>query len=218
MDTVGEHLQAAVARLAALQPEQYVTDPEPSGHVDLGQWAEGQWRRAIPSRFQGATLAQVRAKHGDTHADAMEMWLACTTARPNVILFGPVGVGKSHAAVAMLRPLHDLGHTIAYWPVTTLLEATSPGGADPAAALASAIDAEVLVLDDLGVERDTEWVQERVYEVVNQRWLDEVPTIVTTNAPDGEALCRLVGERVYSRLQDGAVGLRLTGPDHRRTP
>lgn len=205
-------------RLEQLTASRHATDLEPVGRVlDTAKWREAQWRRAIPARFHAATLEQVRQVHGDDPAESLTMWVECTGARPNVLLFGPVGVGKSHAAVAALRGVYDREHTVAYWPVTTLLEATSPGGADPAGALASATQADVLVLDDLGVERDTEWVQERVYEVVNQRWLEEVPTIVTTNLPDAAALCEAVGERVYSRLQDGAVGIRLTGGDRRRT-
>lgn len=216
---LGEMLQERVRHLADLTASRHATDPEPSGHVrDLGQWADAQWRRAIPRKFHAATLDQVRGLHGDEHADALAMWVDVKVNRPNVLLFGPVGVGKSHAAVAAVRPLHERGSTVAFWPVTTLLEATSPGGVDPAGALASAIDADVLILDDLGMERGTEWVAERVYEVVNQRWLDEVPTIVTTNVAGPEALADAIGERVYSRLQDGAVGLRLTGVDKRRAP
>lgn len=204
-------------RLAELTASRHATDPEPAGRVlDVDRWAEAQWRRAIPRRFHDANLDGVRTLHGGDAADALAMWVDLTDLRPNVLLFGPVGVGKSYAAVAALRPVHDRGHTVAFWPVTTLLEATSPGGSDPAGAMASATQADVLVLDDLGVERDTEWVAERIYEVVNQRWLDEVPTIVTANLPNAEALCAAVGERVYSRLQDGAVGLRLSGRDRRR--
>jgi DNA replication protein DnaC len=145
------------------------------------------------------------------------MWVDLKAGRPNVLLFGPVGTGKSYTAVAALRPLYDTGLRVAFWPVTTFLEATSPAGLDPAGAMESATQADVLVLDDLGTERDTEWVAERVYEVVNSRWLAEVPTIVTTNATDGPALAEAIGPRVYSRLQDGAIGHRLGGPDRRRS-
>lgn len=210
--------QERIRHLAEHAASRHATDPEPVGRVrDLDGWREGQWRRAVPKKFHAARLDHVRDLHGQEIADDLAMWVDCTVDRPNLILFGPVGVGKTYAAVAALRPLHDRGSTVAVWPVTTLLEATSPGGVDPAGALASAIDADVLLLDDLGMERGTEWAAERIYEVVNRRWLDSVPTIVTTNVPGPDAMVDAVGERVWSRLQDGAVALRLGGSDRRRT-
>lgn len=209
--------QRRIEHLAEHAASRHSTDPEPAGRVrDLDGWREAQWRRAIPARFHDARLAQVRDTHGAKVADDLEMWVDCKADRPNLLLFGPVGVGKTYAAVAALRPLYDRGETVAMWPVTTLLEATSPGGIDPAGALASAINADVLLLDDLGMERGTEWAAERVYEVINQRWLDRVPTIVTTNLPGPDAMIDAVGERVWSRLQDGAIALRLAGDDRRR--
>lgn len=205
-------LQKRVADLAA-RPSRHATDPEPAGHVpDVDRWRDGQWRRAVPPRFRAASLDRVEP----AAAEALRMWLDCTTERPNLLLFGPVGTGKTYAATAALRPLHDRGMTIAFWPVTSLLEATSPGAPHTSETMAAAIAAEVLLLDDLGMERGTEWAAERVYEVVNQRWLDQVPTVVTTNVAGPDEMAATLGERLWSRLQDGAVALRLTGQDRRR--
>lgn len=210
-------LDDRIRHLQELSASRHATDPEPVGPVrDVELWRQAQWRRAIPRRFHAADLADVTGRHGGEAGDTLGSWLRRVDERPNLLLFGPVGVGKTHAAVATVRVLHERGATVAFWPVTSLLEATSPGGQDPAGAMASAVEAEVLILDDLGAERDTEWAAERVYEVVNRRWLDAVPTVVTSNAPGPDGLQEAVGERVWSRLQHEAVALRLTGADHRR--
>lgn len=108
------------------------------------------------------------------------------------------------------------------WPVelegdrtdVELLDLLRPGG--PEGALYDLADLELLILDDLGSERPTEWTAERLYALVNRRWLEERPTIVTSNLASGE-LQQAVGPRVYSRLVgNGSVGIGLSGPDRRR--
>lgn len=212
----GKTVEERIAALAAL-PTRHATDPEPSGRIrDVDAWSEAQWRRAVPARFHGARLEQVAALHGAEVADPLGLWVDLKCDRPNVLVFGPVGTGKTFTAIATVRPLHERGHTIAVWPVTSFLEATSPGSSRSEEAMASAIDSDVLVFDDLGMERGTEWVAERVYEVVNRRWLDGLPSIVTTNV-DAEEMPAAVGERVWSRLVDGSpVALHLGGDDLRR--
>lgn len=222
LERLGEGLPQSIAErlaLLAAAPSRHATDPEPSGRIrDVDAWREAQWRRAIPARFHDARLDAVRALHGDEVADTLGVWVDVKVERPNVLLFGPVGTGKTFAGVAALRPVHEHGHTVAVWPVTSFLEATAPGSSRQEEAMASAIDSDVLLFDDLGMERGTEWVAERVYEVVNRRWLDNLPTIVTSNVP-ADGMAEAVGERVWSRLVDGpAVALNLGGRDLRRTP
>lgn len=167
------------------------------------------WQQCIPSRFQWATVddftGQVR--------DDLTAWGDDPAGR-NVMLLGPVGTGKSHAAVAAARLRFDRGAEVRFMPVVELLDMLRPGG--PEDALYRLADLELLVLDDLGSERPTEWTSERLYALVNRRWLEERPTICTSNLPPVE-LEAAVGPRVFSRLVgNGAVNLGLSGPDRRR--
>jgi DNA replication protein DnaC len=75
---------------------------------------------------------------------------------------------------------------------------------------------ELLLIDDLGTERANEWTGERLYAVVNRRWLADLPTIATSNL-EPEQLEEALGERTYSRLVGGALVLRIAGQDRRRT-
>lgn len=165
------------------------------------------WERSIPSRFRYATLADV----DEPQSGSLRDW--ATELPGNLVLLGPVGVGKTHAAVATLRLCHDLGYSIMFAPIVEALDMLRPGGGDDVAARLATV--RVLLLDDLGAERPTDWTAERLYSVINRRWLDEKVTIVTSNLPPDE-LEPTLDPRLYSRLVDGATATRLTGPDRRR--
>ena len=83
----------------------------------------------------------------------------------------------------------------------------------------------LLVLDDLGFDRPIDWtLKERLYIVVNQRWLDQLPTVATSNlvveraqGPRAQGpLVDFIGARTYSRLVHEAVVIQMAGRDLRR--
>jgi DNA replication protein DnaC len=143
------------------------------------------------------------------------------------VLLGDVGTGKSHAAVAAVRPAFERGLEVRFLPVVELLDLLRPGG--PEGVLYDLADVDRLVLDDIGMERATDWTMERMYALVNRRWLEGRPTIATSNLPgsrrtapagyDGVTLDGALGERTFSRLVgSSSVVVKLTGPDRRRNP
>ncbi len=95
-------------------------------------------------------------------------------------------------------------------------------------------DAEVLVIDELGAAKMSEWVAETVALILNTRYNDKRTTILTTNYPDlpagesspgarslpgavrEETLGDRIGERMRSRLQEMCVHVEMRGPDYRR--
>ena len=86
------------------------------------------------------------------------------------------------------------------------------------------MDAELLVLDDLGAEKPSEWVEETMNLIVNTRYNERRPTIFTTNyedvPDDGEidALKARVGFRLHSRLHEMCEFLEYDGGDFRMLP
>lgn len=171
------------------------------------------WHERIPPRFADVEMPNAGDVAGQL--DSIMSW--CTqgsdTSSDNVVILGPVGVGKTYLAVAMAWERHRLGEYVRFWPVVELLDALRPGGDEDAAATAR--DAKVLVLDDLGAERPTDWTAERLYALINRRWLNELPTIVTSNLEPNQ-LRTAIGERLYSRLAHEALAIRLSGVDRRR--
>lgn len=99
--------------------------------------------------------------------------------------------------------------------VVDLLDLLRPSADPSPASLRALRDPHLLLLDDLGAERPTDWTAERIYALIHHRWEHDRPTVVTTNL-DPAALRDAVGERVYSRLVHDVLAIRLTGADRRR--
>jgi len=162
----------------------------------------------VPRRF-------VEARTSDLDDDAAKLVSEWSEGgmTANVLLLGTVGVGKTHTACALAREAWEAGRGVWFQPVVELLDRLRPDG-DPNA-MDKATGVDVLVLDDLGGERPTDWTGERLYAIVNRRWLEQRPTIVTANlsAPDLE---RAVGPRVWSRLYHQAIRLAIGGDDRRK--
>lgn len=210
--------QAAAQRAAASAPP-----PDPLAEEQARQRAaerQAEIRRIrldrfaaeIPARFASAALGDLP----EPRRSEISSWCDGPEGR-NLILSGPVGCGKTHAAIAALREILPGCLSWKICSVVELLEELRPGG--PEGALDRACSVSVLLLDDLGAERPTDWTAERLAAVIDRRWLDQRPIVATTNlslGPTGE-LIEALGERSYSRLVgSGAVVLQLTGDDRRR--
>lgn len=173
-----------------------------------------RWRHVIPSRFQWAQLEDLSPPAYDADVLASLTEWSRNPAGRNLVLFGAVGTGKTHAAVAAVRHAFSVGVGVVFTPTVEMLDMLRPGGPD--GALEYLASADRLILDDLGSEKATEWTAERMYALVNRRWLEERPTIATTNLTPTD-LEETVGARTFSRLiGSGAVTVRLAGKDRRR--
>jgi DNA replication protein DnaC len=145
-----------------------------------------------------------------------------------LLIVGPVGVGKTHLAVAVLAELVDTmgvrGVFCDFTELLGLLQASfSRGGEEnPEEILDVYRDAEILVLDELGARRPTDWARDVLYGLLNTRYNRSRVTILTTNygdtpeKPGGETLELRVGTPVRSRLAEMCVLVPLSGPDFRR--
>jgi DNA replication protein DnaC len=136
--------------------------------------------------------------------------------REGLVIAGPIGVGKTHLAVAAYRAVAAAGVLPAVAvPVPALLDGLRPGR-EPVEELRACEDARLLLLDDLAAERHSDWTGETLYRLIDARYARRLPTIVTTNAP-GERIRETLGARVASRLNGLGRTVVLDGPD-RRTP
>jgi DNA replication protein DnaC len=145
-----------------------------------------------------------------------------------LLFTGPCGVGKTHLAVAILRGLIEKGVPCLFYEFGALLKEIQDSY-DPASqaseskVLSPVREAEVLVLDELGASKPTDWVRDTMMQIVGARYNDKKLTVFTTNYPDerrapsDETLEDRVGVRLRSRLFEMCKTVRVDGGDYRRS-
>ncbi len=135
-----------------------------------------------------------------------------------LLIVGPVGTGKTHLAVSILREAHRLGLGIAFAQVPQVLAdiraGIGRGDEEATAQIDMYSEVSVLALDDLGSERVTDWVHEQLFLIINRRYEEMLPTIITSN-DSLEILEEHLGKRIASRLAGMCIGVALDGPDYR---
>jgi|TARA_R100000501_G_C2601760_1_gene98639 DNA replication protein DnaC len=136
-----------------------------------------------------------------------------------ITLAGEVGRGKTHLALGIGWQWLGQGlGTVKYWQVSELLDAMRAEydkkpeddyGNPLKGQLEYCKDCSLLILDDLGTEKTTEWVADKLDALINHRWLEEKPTVFTTNLEPKQLL-----PRIRSRIKEGVV-ITLEGLDYR---
>ena len=132
---------------------------------------------------------------------------------------GPVGTGKTSLAILVAKAAKQAGRSYAVYPVPRLLaEIKRTFDRDASDSYLGFFrrlcSVDLLVLDDLGAEKQTEWVLEQLYSIVNERWQDQRSIVVTTNIPDEDPEAPTVALRAGVReLRSLVSGGRYDGRD-----
>jgi DNA replication protein DnaC len=140
---------------------------------------------------------------------------------------GPVGVGKTHLSISILSELMKKGINCLFYEFGSLLKEVQ-NSYDPISqtselkVLKPVFNAEVLVLDELGALKPTDWVRETMMQIISTRYNDKKLTIFTTNYLDEsnalteETLEERIGVRLRSRLYEMCKTVHVEGDDYRR--
>jgi DNA replication protein DnaC len=185
----------------------------------------------IPKRYEKCHFNTYDHKLTDSQKKAAKIAREFTQNFPAVdqgILFtGPVGVGKTHLAVSIIKGLTERGFPCLFYEFGTLLkeiqDSYNPNTkTSELAVLAPVLSTDVLVLDELGASKPTDWVLDTMTHIINSRYNEKKFTIFTTNYPDErpaaakESLEDRVGVRVRSRLFEMCRTVSIEGEDYRR--
>lgn len=174
------------------------------------------------ARFQMRTFATFREDAATETAKRLAQTF-CADIKTNpratgLMLIGPYGCGKTHLAAAILRRCAEDGIPGMFVVAPDLLSQirssyrTGAGRADEI--VDAAKNTPLLVLDDLGAEKASPWVQEQLYMLINHRYEHMLPTVITTNN-DGQELEQELGRRTLSRLAEMTVPIKIKAGDYR---
>lgn len=133
-----------------------------------------------------------------------------------LLLIGGYGCGKTHLAAAVAHQAVQNGIATIFLTVPDLLDwlrfAFSSTESSFEARFDEIRNVRLLVLDDLGTQNATPWAEEKLYQIINYRYVSRLPTVMTTN----QDMAELDG-RIRSRLQDAdlVTKVHITAPDYR---
>lgn len=167
---------------------------QPRGRIGLGEWQ--------------SNLLEIAYNTARQYAASLRGWL---------LLQGGFGCGKTHLAAAIANFAVSMGVPTLFLTVPDLLDLLRFSFAAEDTTFEQRFDeirnAPLLVLDDFGTQNATAWAQEKLFQIVNYRYINRLPLVVTTNAPLDE-----IEDRIRSRLKDPELVsvLRINVPDYRR--
>lgn len=139
-----------------------------------------------------------------------------------LLFCGTVGSGKTYLACSIANALiEEYMIRVKIRNFAQIINDLQKGGfdLDKNEYIESLTNVSVLILDDLGIERDTSYAKEQVYNIVNSRYLKQKPTIFTTNLPYEKIKNSDDGveyERIYSRIIEMCIPVKVTGVDFRK--
>jgi DNA replication protein DnaC len=129
---------------------------------------------------------------------------------------GGYGCGKTHLAAAIANFTVSIGVPTLFITVPDLLDSLRFAYNSSETTFEKRFDeirqAEFLVLDDFGTQNATDWAQEKLFQIVNYRYVNRSPMVITTNLLDQD-----IDERINSRLNDPELvtKVRILAPDYR---
>jgi len=185
-----------------LKPGARLTDAQIDGRITL-------------SHLPRTTQKSHRFSSWKHRAELSTAWDYCyqftsgVPTKPFLTLSGVPGTGKTHLALAVAWTWLETGKgLVAYYQVETLLDALRRGydkekrkpNEDTDTILNYLSFCSIVVLDDLGAESTTEWAWKKLDEIVDARYINKLPTVITTNGAPGQ-----LSPRIADRLFEGEI-------------
>jgi DNA replication protein DnaC len=150
----------------------------------------------------------------EQHPDKLRAWIDSDS--EVLVLASPtVGNGKTYAAFAVAWAAHEAGQWVCARTAADLMAALRPSAEHEPEIWHTVTMCDLLLIDDLGQDRLTDWTREQLHRLINERNAEGRRTIVTTNKGPRE-IEDIYGSAIADRLIDEATPILFTGPSRRR--
>ena len=138
--------------------------------------------------------------------------------KQSLLFWGNVGTGKSFAAACIANYLLDRGVPVMMTSFVKLLSLIQNGDEKEADIISRLNSAKLVIFDDLGAERNTDYALEKIYNIIDSRYQRELPIIFTTNLTITEMKNETDNryKRIYDRVFENIYPMQFTGPSWRR--
>jgi DNA replication protein DnaC len=169
------------------------------------------WRASVPTKFRQWRLDTIA---DDQQPGKLRAWFASDS--PMLVIASPtVGNGKSSAAYALGWAAYEAGLWVHARMMADLVAALRPTEEYEPEAWPTVSGCDLLIIDELGAERLTDWTIEQTRRLLDVRWRERRRTVITTNKTS-EEIEREYGAAIADRLIDDAVAVKFTGKSKRR--
>jgi DNA replication protein DnaC len=169
------------------------------------------WVKGVPRKYRDARMEQLLPEQ---QPDKLRAWLASSS--EVLVLASPtVGNGKTYAAYAVCWAAHEAGQWVCARTAADLMAALRPAEAHEPEIWHTVTKCDLLLIDDLGQDRLTEWTREQLHRLINERNAEGRRTIVTTNRGPRE-IEEIYGPAIADRLIDEATPIKFMGESRRR--
>lgn len=185
----------------------------------------------IPRRYENCHFNNYRALNPSqerAYKFSSKLAMDYPAVERGLLLMGSVGVGKTHLAISILKALTERGFSCRFYEFGALLKEIQ-NSYNPISQISELkvlqpiFDAEILVLDEIGASKPTDWVRDTMAHIINTRYNDKKLTVFTTNYLDErkaereESLEDRIGVRLRSRLFEMCKTVQIEGYDFRKT-
>lgn len=177
----------------------------------------------LGERFKKSTFEAFREREGAVTASQVAQKYVNEFKKWNgesLMIWGEPGNGKTHLAASIANELSKQGYIVVFQSVPELLQRirntfSSENKESETQIMRALLECDLLILDDIGAEKATEWVEEKLFSIIDGRYRKEAPTLYTSNLQP-KSLQYQIGKRSYDRIVETNLTVENQAKSYRR--